>query len=83
MSLFGVNVVDQSGDQLVVGLHLALGRGNRVQGSLRVGSPRAQVPNVGRDEVLVCGLLGGLLPTALGELVPLGSAALGCYSVMS
>ena len=81
-----MDVVDQSGDQLVVGLHLALGGGDGVEGALRVGSPRAQVPDVGRDEVLVGALLGGLLPTALRELVPLGSAtaaALGCDSVMS
>ena len=70
-----MNVVDQCGDQLVVGLHLALGGGDGIEGALRVGSPRAQVPDVGRDEVLVGGLLGGLLPTALGEFVPLGSAA--------
>ena len=69
-----MDVVDQSGDQLVVGLHLALGRGDGIEGALRVGPPGAQVPDVGRDEVLVGGLLGGLLPTALGEFVPLGSA---------
>ena len=81
-----MNVVDQSGDQLVVCLHLALGRGDGIERSLGVGSPRAQVPDVRRDEVLVRALLGSLLPTTLGELVPLGptaTATLSCYSVMS